>query len=79
MSLSPHERAGARARTGYLIITLVRFLSIFLIRLGFAIVRGVVDLPWIAGAAFAVFGFLAFFFLPRFIARRFREEAPPQR
>jgi hypothetical protein len=31
------------------------------------------------GAAFAVFGFLEFFFLPRFIARRFRDEAPPRR
>jgi hypothetical protein len=68
-----------RARTGFFIITLIRFLSIALIMLGFAIVRGVIDLPWEVGAAFAVFGFLEFFFLPRFIARRFRDEAPPRR
>lgn len=76
MSPSPREAAEARARTGFLIITLVRFLSIALIMLGFAIVRGVIDLPWEIGAVFAVFGFLEFFFLPRFIARRFKAEDP---
>ncbi|WP_017664776.1 hypothetical protein [Porphyrobacter sp. AAP82] len=63
-----------RARNGFIIITAVRFLSIALIMLGFAIVRGVIDLPWEVGAAFAVFGFLEFVFLPRFIARRFRDD-----
>jgi len=63
-----------RARNGFIIITAVRFLSIALIMLGFAIVRGVIAAPWEVGAAFAVFGFLAFFFLPRFIARRFRDD-----
>jgi hypothetical protein len=68
-----------RARTGFLIITAIRFLSIALIMLGFAIVRGVIDAPWEVGVVFAVFGFLEFFFLPRFIARRFRDETPPLR
>jgi pilus assembly protein TadC len=66
-----------RARTGFLIITAVRFLSIALIMLGFAIVRGVIGAPWEVGVAFAVFGFLEFFFLPRFIARRFRDDHRP--
>lgn len=68
-----------RARNGFIIINLVRFLSIALIMLGFAIVRGVIDAPWEVGAVFAVSGFLEFFFLPRFIARRFRNETPPRR
>jgi hypothetical protein len=63
-----------RARNGFLLITLIRFLSIALIMLGFAIVSGALDLPWAVGAVFAVFGFLEFFFLPRFIARRFRDD-----
>ena len=68
-----------RARNGFLVITLIRFLSIALIMLGFAIVRGVIDAPWEVGAVFAVFGLLEFFFLPRVIARRFRGEGPPRR
>lgn len=79
MSPSPRETAEARARNGFIIITAVRFLSIALIMLGFAIVRGVIDAPWEVGAVFAVFGFLEFFFLPRFIARRFKAEGPPRR
>jgi hypothetical protein len=67
-----------RARTGFIIITLVRFSGVALVMLGFAIVRGVIDLPYTVGAVLAVAGFFEVFFLPRFIARRFRDEGPPR-
>jgi hypothetical protein len=67
-----------RARTGFIIITLVRFSGVALVMLGFAIVRGVIDLPYAVGAVLAVAGFFEVFFLPRFIARRFRDEGPPR-
>ena len=67
-----------RARTGFIIITLVRFGGVAMVMLGFAIVRGVIDLPYAVGAVLAVAGFFEVFFLPRFIARRFRDEGPPR-
>ena len=67
-----------RARTGFIIITLVRFSGVALVMLGFAIVRGVIDLPYAVGPVLAVAGFFEVFFLPRFIARRFRDEGPPR-
>jgi len=66
-----------RARTGFLIITAARFGGVAMVMLGFAIVRGVIDLPYALGAAIAVAGFLEVFFLPRFIARRFRDDHRP--
>lgn len=76
MSLSPREAAEARARTGFIIITAVRFGGVAMVMLGFAIVRGVIDLPYAVGAVLAVAGFFEIFFLPRFIARRFKAEDP---
>lgn len=70
MSRSPREIADAQARQRLIILTALRFSGIALVMAGFAIVRGVIDLPWAVGAVFAVVGMLEFFFLPRFIARR---------
>ncbi len=78
MSLSTREAAEARARTGFVIITATRFGGVAMVLLGFAIVRGVIDLPYAVGAVLAVLGFLEVFFLPRFIARRFKAEDPRQ-
>ncbi len=78
MSRSDRELAEARARNGYIIITLVRFSGIALIMLGFAIGNGVIDLPRPVGAVLAVAGFFDFFFLPRFIARRWNAGAGPR-
>lgn len=78
MSRSEREAAEARARTGFIIITAVRFGGVAMMMLGFAIVRGVIDLPYAVGAVLAVAGFFEIFFLPRFIARRFRDEGPRQ-
>lgn len=79
MSRSERDLADARARTGFVIITAVRFGGVAMVMLGFAIVRGVIDLPYAVGAVLAVAGFFEIFFLPRFIARRFKDEAPPRR
>ncbi|GAA0755066.1 membrane protein YdbS with pleckstrin-like domain [Erythromicrobium ramosum] len=70
MSRSDRDLAEARARNGFIIINLVRFSGVALVMLGFAIVRGVIDLPYAVGAIIAVAGFFEVFFLPRFIARR---------
>lgn len=70
---SPREIAEARARTGWLLITAVRLGGVALMMVGFAIARGLIDLPWIVGVALALAGFLDFFFVPRLIARRFRD------
>ena len=70
MTQSDRDIAEARARNGFIIINLVRFSGVALVMLGFAIVRGVIDLPYAVGAVIAVAGFFEVFFLPRFIARR---------
>lgn len=73
MSRSTREAAAARARTGFILVTAVRFGGVAMVMLGFAIVRGLIDLPYAVGAVIAVTGFFEIFFLPRFIARRFRD------
>ena len=70
MSPSQRDIAEAQARQRYIILNLLRFSGIAMLMLGFAIVRGLIDLPWAVGAVLAVTGMLEFFFLPRFIARR---------
>ena len=70
MSRSDREAAAALARQRLIILSALRFSGIALVMLGFAIVRKVLDLPWAVGAVLAVVGVLEFFFLPRFIARR---------
>jgi|LakMenE01Jun11ns_1017448.scaffolds.fasta_scaffold9164231_2 hypothetical protein len=70
MSRSDREAAEALARQRLIILSALRFSGIALVMLGFAIVRKVIDLPWAVGAVLAVVGVLEFFFLPRFIARR---------
>jgi len=79
MSQSKREIAEARARTGFIIITVMRFGGVAMVMLGFAIVRGVIDLPYAVGAIIAVLGFFEIFFLPRFIARRFKAGDDTQR
>jgi hypothetical protein len=73
MTRSDRDIAEARARTGFIVITLARFGGIGLIMISFAISTGVIDLPRFVGAIIAVMGFFEFFFLPRFIARRFKD------
>jgi hypothetical protein len=72
VSRSTREQDEARARTGFIIITAARFGGVAMVMLGFAIVRGIIDLPYAVGAVIAVAGFVEIFFLPRFIARRFK-------
>jgi len=62
----------ARARTGWLVISAARFSGIAMIVAGFAVVRGLIDLPYAAGVVLAVAGFVDFFFVPRLVARSFR-------
>ena len=72
MSRSEREIAAARARNGFIIITAARFGGVAMVLLGFAIVRGIIDLPYAVGAIIAVLGFFEIFFLPRFIARAWK-------
>jgi hypothetical protein len=68
--MSNREAEEARARSGFIIITALRFGGVAMVMLGFAIVRGIIDLPYAVGAVIAVLGFFEIFFLPRVIARR---------
>ena len=70
MTMSNREAEEARGRTGFIIITALRFGGVAMVMLGFAIVRGIIDLPYAVGAVIAVLGFFEIFFLPRVIARR---------
>jgi hypothetical protein len=72
MSLSPREAAEAQARQRLIVLNLVRFSGVALVMVGFAIVRQVIDLPWVVGAVLAIVGLLEFFFLPRIIARSWK-------
>jgi hypothetical protein len=72
MTRSPHDAAEAEARQRYIILNAARFSGVALVMVAFAIVRGVIDLPWVVGAVLGVAGLLEFFFLPRVIARRWK-------
>jgi hypothetical protein len=72
MTLPPHEPAEAEARQRYIILNAVRFSGIALVMLGLAIARGLLPVPWVAGAVLAVAGLLEFFFLPPIIAKRWK-------
>jgi hypothetical protein len=78
MSQSPRQAAEARARAGFILITAVRFGGVAMVLLGFAIVRGIIDLPHWVGAVLAVTGFFEVFFLPRFIARAWNAKNKPR-
>ncbi|MFN3864793.1 MAG: hypothetical protein ACK4RT_10990 [Erythrobacter sp.] len=69
MSRSGREAAEARSRQRFIILNALRFGGIALIMAGFAIVRGVIALPWAVGAVLAVVGLLEFFFLPRVVVQ----------
>jgi hypothetical protein len=75
MTMSNREAEEARARTGFIIITALRFGGVAMVMLGFAIVRGIIGLPYAVGVIVAVAGFFDFFFVPRFIARRWNAGA----
>lgn len=73
------ETDEARARTGHILITALRFGGIALVMLGFAVVRGVIDLPYAAGVVLVVAGFLDFFFVPRLVARSWKARGGDER
>lgn len=64
------------ARSRFIAITALRFMGVGLVMLGIAIFQGVVDLPPFVGMIIAVIGLLDIFFMPRFLARRWK--TPPQ-
>lgn len=72
MTQSPREAAEARARQRFIVITAMRFTGVGLVMLGFAIVRGLIDLPYEVGVILAVVGFLDVFAMPVFLARRWK-------
>lgn len=72
MTQSPREAAEARARQRFIVMTAMRFTGVGLVLLGFAIVRGLIDLPYEVGAILAVIGFLDVFVMPVFLARRWK-------
>ncbi len=72
MSRSPREVAEAQARNRFIAITAARFGGVAMVMFGFAIVRGIIDLPYLAGAAIAVLGVVEIFVLPFVMARAWK-------
>lgn len=70
MSRSSRDAAESRARQRFIILNALRFGGLGMVLLGVAITRKLIDLPWAVGAVVAVAGLIEFYFLPRFIARR---------
>ncbi|MEQ8412682.1 MAG: hypothetical protein RIB52_14130 [Erythrobacter sp.] len=60
------------ARTRYIAMNAVRIGAIAVLLVGLMIARRVLDGPWWLGAALAVAGLLAFFFLPTLMVRRWK-------
>ena len=71
-SRSDREAAEAMARQRFIVITVMRFTGVGLVMLGFAIVRGHIDLPYEVGVILAVLGFLDVFAMPVFLTRRWK-------
>ena len=74
MSRSAREAAEAKARQRFIAVTAIRFAGVGLVMLGFAIVRGVIDLPYVAGAIIAVVGVADIFVVPFLLVRRWKAE-----
>ena len=72
MTRTPREAADALSRQRFIVITAMRFAGVGLVMLGFAIVRGVVDLPYEVGVIVAVVGVIDVFAMPVFLARRWK-------
>ena len=72
MSHPRREAAAARARQRFIVITALRFAGVGLVMIGFAIVRGVIDLPYAAGAALAGVGLFDVFIVPTRLVRRWK-------
>ena len=72
MSPSPRDVAEAQARQRFIVITAMRFAGVGLVMLGYAIVKGVIDLPYWVGVVLAVMGFFDVFAMPVFLARRWK-------
>lgn len=72
MTQSPRQIAEARARNRFIVITAARFGGVAMVMLGFAIVRGLIDLPYFAGVGLAVLGFVDFFVIPIVISRAWK-------
>ncbi|KPP88102.1 hypothetical protein [Erythrobacter sp. HL-111] len=60
------------ARRRYLAMNAVRIGGIAVLLVGLAMARQVIPGPWSLGAALAVAGLLAFFFLPTLMVRRWK-------
>ena len=72
MSRSPREVAEAQAQQRFIVITAMRFAGVGLVMIGFAIVKGLIDLPYWVGVILAVVGFFDVFAMPAFLARRWK-------
>ena len=70
----PEQDAEALAKRRFLAINLIRFTGLVCVLLGVAIAQGVIDLPPVVGLALAAFGLYDFFFMPRILSRRWRND-----
>ena len=71
-SPTPREAAERLARARFIAITIVRFVGVGLVMLGFAIIGGVIDLPRIVGVVFVLVGVADVFVMPLVLVRRWK-------
>ncbi len=66
--------AEAQAKARFAVLNLARISGLALVLLGIAIAQGALPLPYPLGVVLAVGGLLEFYFLPRWIARRWKAQ-----
>lgn len=64
----------ALAKQRFMLMNLVRLVSLASVLFGIAVSQGVVDLPPTLGIVLAIAGFLGFFFGPNMLARGWRSD-----
>lgn len=66
------EANEARARGRFIIINAARFAGVAMVMAGFAIIRGLIDLPYWLGVGVALLGLAEFFVTPLMLTRAWK-------
>ena len=68
------DEAEAVAHRRFMVLNLVRLISLGCVLFGIAASQGAVDFPRMPGIALAIIGLFGFFFGPNLLARRWRSD-----
>ncbi len=74
MASRPPEdpRSDDDARTRWMVINLTRLVGVAMVLVGILALRGVIDIPEVAGYGFLAFGLFDVFAVPQILARKWR-------